>query len=461
MDTEKALEAILDLERSRRQEQDLRIESEMLLKGLRSLTRAHSKEEVFQALINSLRLIMEFEDAFILQNSNQGVLTVTISSNAIYYKTSWRAGTTFSKAFAGKPVAVFDVTQVEEWKDQDPEIRSCVGSALHIGLTNAIMIVTHSQSRFFSPKHIKKAARISPFLSQTLLTLELRDAIVQRDRFFDLSMDLMAIIDHRGNFKQYNDIWMLILGHPAREIHDSNIYAYIHDNDKESFRATLQHIQRSGVKLFVECRIRNKNGDFLWFSCSLAAYSDENIYYIIARDVTDRVLYEERLAHEARHDSLTGIYNRRGFMDLAQDAFAHSVRYPTYQFAICYLDLNDFKTINDTYGHDHGDKVLQCFANCLVGSIRETDKAARLGGDEFALLIDNISSKNEVIQVVERIQSQLTKKLVIDDRSTKISTSIGISLSSSKYSNMANMLREADRAMYQAKSNKSIAFKLL
>lgn len=465
MDTEKVLETILDLERSRQKEQDLRIESEMLLEGLRALIKAHTKEDIFQAIVGSLRVVFEFEDAFILQCTSKKNMKVVLSTTELFSTTRWSPHSTFKKALRGKPVAVYDTNQVPEWKEQEGSIREKIGSALHIGLLSdnedTLLVLTHTDARYFNPKHVSNAIRITPFLSQAYLTLELRHALVQRDRFFDLSIDLMAILDHQGHLKQFNDIWQTILGYDTSELQDLNILELIHDDDKEAFGTTMNHIKLSGEKLFAEVRFKKANGDYFWYSCSLATYSDESIFYMTARDVTDRVIIEERLFHESRHDDLTGLSNRRDFMDLASKAFNYSLRYPEYRFSLCYLDLNDFKEINDTYGHDHGDKVLKVFGQCLIQCIRETDKAARLGGDEFALLIDNIASKNEVIHIVERILQKVKTKQAIGNHLTKISASIGIVLSDKKFTTLESMLNATDKAMYQAKSDQCVSYKLL
>lgn len=459
MDTEKLLETILDLERSRKNEQDLRVESEILLDGLRTMTKKKSREEVFGVAIDTLRSVIDFDEAFILQQSSQTVMNVLISSSSIFEDCTWKPASAFKRALTGNPMAAFDVRLIPEWQNQSQEILDTVGSALHIGLfsslNDSLLVLTHSQPRFFGPKHVKQAIRFSPLASQAIFTLELQHSIIQRDRFFQLSADLMAIVDFDGTIMQYNDIWPIILGYSEDEITDGNIVHFIHEDEKEAVQVTLNHTQNTGEKLFVEVRFRKKSGEYLWFSCSCVAYHDERLCYIVARDITDRVIYEERLAHEARHDYLTGLYNRRGFMDFAKSALAHANRYPGHRFAICYLDLDEFKAINDTYGHEHGDKVLITFAKCLLQSVRETDVAARLGGDEFALLLDEIQAKDEVIQVAERIQRELVHPHTINGIDTQIAASMGIVLSSARFTSLEEMLRKTDKAMYEAKAHPS------
>jgi len=162
--SEQLLETVLDLERSRQREQNLRIESEALLEGLRSITDAQNTETLFQSLVKVLKSVIDFEDAFILQQTQNAGEMVSIASTSERIKnTTWQFLTVFTRVLAGRPVATFDVCQVPEWAQQPITVREGVKSALHIGLHGgqqaAILVVTHPAPRHFGAAQVKQARR--------------------------------------------------------------------------------------------------------------------------------------------------------------------------------------------------------------------------------------------------------------------------------------------------------------
>jgi diguanylate cyclase (GGDEF)-like protein len=172
---------------------------------------------------------------------------------------------------------------------------------------------------------------------------------------------------------------------------------------------------------------------------------------INSRDITDRKEIEARLAHDAMHDGLTGLANRTVFMDRLTLALKQYERYPDQAFGILYLDLNGFKPVNDQFGHAAGDQVLIETAHRLLGCIRPSDTVARLGGDEFALLLGHIKASGESTVVADRVQKAIRRPYYFDGHEMRISTSIGIALSSAGYADPVDMVRDADHAMYLAK----------
>jgi len=160
----------------------------------------------------------------------------------------------------------------------------------------------------------------------------------------------------------------------------------------------------------------------------------------------------ELLAHDASHDALTGLPNRNLFMDRVEHAIKYSKRHSDYLFAIFFIDLDRFKMINDSLGHSVGDLFLQAIAELLQGCLRSIDTVARLGGDEFTILIDDIQEVSEALVVAERILNRFLSPLIIKGEAIFPSASIGIVISTSDYDNCVDLLRDADIAMYRAKS---------
>ncbi|MGB3293985.1 MAG: EAL domain-containing protein [Phormidesmis sp.] len=166
---------------------------------------------------------------------------------------------------------------------------------------------------------------------------------------------------------------------------------------------------------------------------------------------TKLVKREAALRHSALHDPLTGLPNRSYFLQRLEQSIQLSRRKPKHLYAVLFIDLDNFKPVNDTLGHDTGDLLLQHMANKIRVLLRKSDLVARLGGDEFAILLDSVPNKEHAIVVVRRLQKQLRAPFVLDGRKVFVGASIGITFSSMGYRQPEAALRDADVAMYHAK----------
>lgn len=165
----------------------------------------------------------------------------------------------------------------------------------------------------------------------------------------------------------------------------------------------------------------------------------------------DRQRAEEQLAHNAFHDTLTGLPNRVLFLDRAQRCLHQMERRGGYLFAVLDVVLDGFQAINASFGQPAGDKVLIEIGERLVGKVRSGDTVARLGGDEFALLLDDVKDMRNALRVAERLQAELAKPFLVDGREVLTSASVGIAASTSTYKRSADALRDAGTAMARAK----------
>lgn len=170
----------------------------------------------------------------------------------------------------------------------------------------------------------------------------------------------------------------------------------------------------------------------------------------LALAVKEKASLVEQVEQLANHDFLTGLPNRRLLEERLDRAIAYAARYRT-QFAICYIDLNGFKAINDVLGHDGGDQVLIYTAGILQKSLRESDTVARIGGDEFVILLDLIESENDVQALQARLQESFAKPFAYKDTTTQIKFSLGFSIYPADGQSTKLLLQVADIAMYQSK----------
>jgi diguanylate cyclase (GGDEF)-like protein/PAS domain S-box-containing protein len=177
---------------------------------------------------------------------------------------------------------------------------------------------------------------------------------------------------------------------------------------------------------------------------------------VVARDVSDRKRLEEELAHQALHDALTGLPNRVLFQDRLQESLHQGVgpkRPITGRHAVLFIDLDDFKVINDTLGHRIGDELLVAMARRLEDCLRAGDTAARLGGDEFTVLLHNVVGVEEAERAAERILLELQQPFELEGHQVVVSASIGIALGAPGVDEPDDLLRAADTALYEAKGH--------
>lgn len=233
----------------------------------------------------------------------------------------------------------------------------------------------------------------------------------------------------------------LIIPPRLRAAHCSGMKRYLSSGESTMLnqRLELTAQRRNGSTLPVEVRIRALDLD------------GQKIFSAFLHDITERKHHEEQREHEARHDALTGLPNRRALFDLLPRAMARSNRNNT-QTALLFLDLDGFKAVNDTWGHDAGDSLLKEIASRLSESIRKTDTVTRLGGDEFTLVLEGLSSREAAVWVAEKLLASISLPVQIGPVSAQVSASIGIALYLPGTDMSPDQLvNAADTAMYAAK----------
>jgi diguanylate cyclase (GGDEF)-like protein/PAS domain S-box-containing protein len=231
----------------------------------------------------------------------------------------------------------------------------------------------------------------------------------------------------------------------------------VHAQDLQPLKAALDDHVSGKIEHFQhEHRIRHENGRYRWMLCrGVAVRGADTVATRIAgslTDITERAATQEYLRRAALHDALTGLPNRTLFLELLSQALDQSKRRPERRFAVLFLDVDRFKIINDSLGHLAGDELLISVSRRLESCLREGDALARLGGDEFTILLSDLEHVSQATVIAERIQTSLQTPLLVGGREVFTSASIGIAFSGADYSNPEDIMRDADTAMYRAKT---------
>jgi diguanylate cyclase (GGDEF)-like protein/PAS domain S-box-containing protein len=265
--------------------------------------------------------------------------------------------------------------------------------------------------------------------------------------------------DLRSGRVYYSPRWKQLLGHAEDQIGDrpSEWLDRVHPDDQGQLRAKLSaHLTGHTTHFQCEHRMRHADGSQHWMlSRGVAIHGGDGPATRMAgsqSDVTERKQAEERLAHGALHDALTGLANRLQLMERLDHCVKRAQRSASARFAVLYLDIDRFKAINDSLGHQAGDRLLVMFARRLQWELRGVDTLARLGADEFAVLLDSVGGLPDALRVTERIQDVLRHPFQLGDRELVVTASFGVASSATGYQRPEEALRDADTAMHRAKA---------
>jgi diguanylate cyclase (GGDEF)-like protein/PAS domain S-box-containing protein len=217
--------------------------------------------------------------------------------------------------------------------------------------------------------------------------------------------------------------------------------------------AALEELAASGSIDGREVLLRRADGSSYWALLSVQPLDFAGMPALICGilDMSSQKALEEQLRHIALHDPLTGLPNRVYFFDLLRKELARARRNPSRRFAVLYLDLDDFKRINDQEGHDAGDALLAEVADRLRGSLRASDTPARMGGDEFTALLSDLAEPLQASRIAERIAEAMRAPITVNGREVSMRASIGVAIGDDSTGEVADLMREADAAMYRAK----------
>lgn len=284
-------------------------------------------------------------------------------------------------------------------------------------------------------------------------------ALRRSEEQFRLAMDHtpvgFALVDLHGHFIRVNRAFCTQFGYQPDELRDRNLAVLAHPDDLPEIAHQVHRLQqRERDVVELEKRWLRRSGDPLWGLASIALVPDEagdpQCLIVQIQDITESRRTRDLLSHLALHDPLTGLPNRTLVIDRIQKALDRSQR-TNRQVAVLFCDLDHFKVVNDSMGHELGDAVLVEVSHRLSAVLRAGDTAGRLGGDEFVIVCEDVSDEHEAIAVAERVQAAVREPAAVGGRMVVPTMSIGIAMSVGRDLDPMTLLRDADTAMYRAK----------
>jgi diguanylate cyclase (GGDEF)-like protein/PAS domain S-box-containing protein len=317
-------------------------------------------------------------------------------------------------------------------------------------------------------------ASLESLASQVSLALEAaslaEDVHRQRSeaRFRSLvahASDLITVLDIDGIVTYQSPSIERVLGYSADEIEGTRFDRLLAETDRSRLERIMNDTSESGTDTHaLECSLQHSDERWLRFEVRHThLLHDETVRGIVlnSRDISERKAFEEQLAHQAFHDPVTNLANRALFSDRVQHALRSTVRRGA-MVGVMFIDLDDFKTVNDSLGHPAGDSVLEQVARRLESAVRPSDTVARFGGDEFAILLDDVEGSEEAAMVAERTLRTLEAPVEIDGKLVYPRGSIGICMSDEDLltQDAEELLRNADVAMYMAKRDSKGGYRL-
>ena len=282
--------------------------------------------------------------------------------------------------------------------------------------------------------------------------------------------DMIAMVDVKGHRLYNSPSYKRILGYSPAELSETSSFEQIHPDDRLRVLVAAREARESGVGKRLEYRIKHKDGSWRVLESVASTIRDERgevaKLVIVNRDVTERKRAEAQLEYNLFHDPLTGLPNRRMFLDRLQTAFTRARRDSGGCYALLLANIDHFKVFNETMGTQAGDQVLIETARRISGALRQSISVApresssgssevtlfRLGGDEFAILLDAVADPSDAMRTAKSLLIAVAERLHVDSREVRASVSIGIALNTQVHTRPEDALKDADVAMRRAKA---------
>jgi diguanylate cyclase (GGDEF)-like protein/PAS domain S-box-containing protein len=312
----------------------------------------------------------------------------------------------------------------------------------------------------FTPDTLKIAELYASQISAALKNATLYQALRASDERFRALIrsvsDVIAILTADGTIRYASPAVEVMWNSSVEALIGTSVFDQVAPDDLTPLRDHLAAV-REQPSSTLTCAIRLRHGENRWRDYEVILtnlFNEVAVAGIVAtfHDVTERKTYEQELTNLAFRDPLTGLANRAYFKDRLQHALDRA-NIERQSIAVVFIDLDNFKIVNDSLGHVVGDRVLRVVADRLRVGLRQQDLAARLGGDEFTVLFDDVISMVEITSMVDRLIKVIRDPIRLNDRELLVGGSMGIAISTPSLDTADDLLRKADLAMYAAKSN--------
>ncbi len=269
---------------------------------------------------------------------------------------------------------------------------------------------------------------------------------------FNFSKEGIAILDLDSRFMDFNTAYLDLLGFTCEELLTKTCIELTAPEDLVRSMKALNEVIEKGFLQNFEKTCIGKGGRRIVISMSVALLPDEKHLVINSRDITEQKELAFEATWQATHDPLTGLENRALLLDSLETAMNYADETDTL-LAVCMLDLDDFKPINDVYGHFFGDQLLVALAGRLTNCLPDGSTVARLGGDEFVILLQGIESQQALKKLLNRLYGMLGVSYLIEGQTVQVFSSLGVTIYPLDDVDRGRLLRHADHAMYIAKQS--------
>jgi diguanylate cyclase (GGDEF)-like protein/PAS domain S-box-containing protein len=296
----------------------------------------------------------------------------------------------------------------------------------------------------------------------------------RREELFQIiaenAADMIALVDMKGRRLYNSPAYKRILGYSPAELGETSAFEQIHPDDRFLVLEAAREARASGTGRRLEYRIKHKDGSWRVLESIASAIRDAKgevtKLVIVNRDITERKRAQEQLEHNSFHDALTGLPNRRLFLDRLESSYARARRKAGHSYAVLLVDVDSFKDFNDKMSSRVGDLLLLEIGKRLAARLREDDAIARpdgdvavaeamlsrLGGDEFTILLEGIAEPSDALRVAKRIQAAVAEPFLLEEVEGKTSVSVGIAMSTAVHTQAEDVLRDAEVALRRAKA---------
>ena len=289
-------------------------------------------------------------------------------------------------------------------------------------------------------------------------TKELRDSEIKYRTIFENTGAATVIIEKDLTISLANSVFISFSGFNRGEVEfKKSIYDFL---DERSHRTVLNSEGFLSNEKNLECKFINRERELKDILITFAPIPGTDNSVASITDISELKEAERQISHQAFHDTLTNLPNRALFMEHLNMAIKRGKRRDDYKFAVLYLDIDRFKLVNDSLGHNVGDNLLIAFADRIQDSLRESDTLARLGGDEFVILLEDIEEAAYASMVAERLQQELKRPFMVNGKEVFAPSSFGVVKDTQDYDLPEDIVRDADSAMYHAKENGKSQYKV-